>query len=412
MPGLRPSAGEIRSITLRYYVVGASYSFGPFIIMAVYPLFLRSRGLDQLRRINVVSAVYVLVTFLTDVPTGAFADAVGRRIAVAVGCALHAVAFAVYFLSHNYWQFIGAACVDGLGTTFGNGPIDAWAIDALDRAGFEGPKDVLFSRRYQVAQIMGMAATLSGAYLAQVNIATPFLVNVVVWSTAGLIAVALMDSSTGRSRPMSQILSEIQRRSVDSTRLGFADRNLRWLATAGFLSALLWYGWGQEWQHYFNRGLRSGIGAVGWVSVSLIFAQIIGLEVAARLSRAHQHRAAIVAAGTGIATSSVIVAGIANAHMTVALFAIMVATFTLGVVGPGILAWFNEMIEAENRATLLSFGTTMATLGGMVGLPLQGKLVDAFGTGTAWQIAGVVAMFQVLCYLAVKPGRVAEAIAT
>jgi hypothetical protein len=38
----------------------------------------------------------------------------------------------------------------------------------------------------------------------------------------------------------------------------------------------------------------------------------------------------------------------------------------------------------------------MATLEGMVGLPLQGKLVDAFGTGTAWQIAGVAAMFKVL----------------
>jgi MFS transporter, DHA3 family, tetracycline resistance protein len=411
MPGLRPSAGEIRSITLRYYVVGASYSFGPFIIMAVYPLFLRSRGLSQLST-NIVYAVYVLVTFLTDVPTGAFADAVGRRMAVAVGCALHAVAFAIYFLSHDYWQFIAAACVDGLGTTFGNGPIDAWAIDALDKAGFEEPKDALFSRRYQVAQIMGMAATLAGAYLAQVNIAAPFLVNVVVWCTAGLIALALMDGGSGRSGSMSQILSEIQRKSVDSTRLGFADRDLRWLATAGFLSALLWYGWGQEWQHYFNRGLHIGLGAVGWVSVSLIFAQIIGLEVAARLSGAYQHRSPIVAAGTGIATACVIVAGIANDHMMFALFAIMVATFTMGVVGPGVLAWFNEMIDGENRATLLSFGTTIQTLGGMVGLPLQGKLVDAFGTGTAWQIAGVVAMFQVLCYLVVRPGRVAEAIAT
>jgi MFS family permease len=269
----------------------------------------------------------------------------------------------------------------------------------------------LFSRRYQVAQIMGMAATLAGAYLAQVNIAAPFLVNVVVWCTAGLTALALMDGGSGRSGSRSQILNEIRRKSVDSTRLGFADRNLRWLATAGFLSALLWYGWGQEWQHYFNGGLHTGIGAVGWVSVSLIFAQIIGLEVAARLSGAYQQRSPIVAAGTGIATASVIVAGIVNGHMVFALFAILVATFTMGVVGPSVFAWFNEMIQGENRATLLSFGTTMATLGGMVGLPLQGKLVDAFGTGTAWQIAGVVAMFQVLCYLAVRTG-VEQAIAT
>ena len=67
------------------------------------------------------------------------------------------------------------------------------------------------------------------------------------------------------------------------------------------------------------------------------------------------------------------------------------------------LAWFNEVIAGENRATLLSFNTTMSTLGGVIGLPMQGKLVDTFGTGTAWQIAGVISMAQVLCFLAVRP---------
>ena len=119
------------------------------------------------------------------------------------------------------------------------------------------------------------------------------------------------------------------------------------------------------------------------MSVAIILAQIAGLEVAARISEERRHRAAIVAAGSGIASACVVAAGIGNAQMGFALVAIMMATFTMGIVGPGAFAWFNEMIQAENRATLLSFGTTMATLGGIVGLPLQGKLVDAFGTGTA-----------------------------
>ncbi|HXW83307.1 MAG TPA: hypothetical protein VEJ86_02810, partial [Candidatus Binataceae bacterium] len=71
----------IRSITRRYWIVWASYAFAPSFIFAVYPLFLRSRGLNQLQ-INLVPVSYLLVMFLTDVPTGAFADAVGRRAAV------------------------------------------------------------------------------------------------------------------------------------------------------------------------------------------------------------------------------------------------------------------------------------------------------------------------------------------
>jgi MFS family permease len=399
-----PDADAIRSITRHYYLVSACYMFGPLFIMAVYPLFLRSRGLNQFQ-INVVAALYVFTTFLTDIPTGAFADAVGRRAAVVVGCALHAAAFLIYFLSHHYWYFVIAAAADGLGTTFGNGPIDAWAIDALDAAGFEGPKDAMFSRRFQVGQIAGICGTLAGAYIAQVNIAAPFAVTAIVWVAAGLAALGMMGRSIGRPASLGQIALEIRRRSIDSTSLGFADRSVRLLSIAGLLSALMWSGWGQEWQQYFNQGLHSGIGAVGSVSVALIAAQVAGLELAARMRGAWKHRAALVGSMAAISCTALIAAGLAEGDIWLALAAVMLATFVMGVAGPIGFAWFNEIIQGENRATLLSFGTTLSTFGSIVGLPAQGELVDRFGTGVTWQIAGLVSMTQVLCYVALGHPR-------
>ena len=100
------------------------YAFAPSFIFAIYPLFLRSRGLNQFE-VNTVAGTCFLVTFLTDVPTGAFADAIGRRDSVVLGCALHVAAFILYFFSYHYWHFIVAEIVDGVATTFGNGAIDA-----------------------------------------------------------------------------------------------------------------------------------------------------------------------------------------------------------------------------------------------------------------------------------------------
>jgi MFS family permease len=394
-------ANAIRAIIRRYYVVSGCYAFGPLLIFAVYPLFLRSRGLDQFQ-INVVVASYVLMTFLTDVPTGAFADATGRRSAVVIGCALRAAAFLLYFLSHRYWHFIVAALTDGLGTTFGNGPIDAWAVDALDAAGFQGPKDAIFSRKFQLGEITGMCGSLAGAYLAQVDLAIPFLLDAFVWITAGLVALGMMGRSAERRGSPRHIVEEIRLRSIDSTRLGFAHRGVRLLSIAGLLSASLWYGWGQEWQQYFNHGFHAGIATVGWVSVALILAQIAGLELAARLPGGPPWRAEFLAAMSVISTVPVIAAGIASGRMWFALAAVMVAMFANGLAGPMSFAWYNEMIEGENRATLLSFGTTMSTLGGIVGLPAQGKLVDAFGTGITWQIAGALSMTRVACFLALR----------
>src|SRR5258707_2291922 len=99
-----------RSITRRYYGVWGFYSFAPSFIFAIYPLFLRSRGLNQLQ-VNTVAATYFLVTFLTDVPTGAFADAIGLRISVVLGCALHAAPFILYVYSCHYRPVISGRLV-------------------------------------------------------------------------------------------------------------------------------------------------------------------------------------------------------------------------------------------------------------------------------------------------------------
>ena len=107
----RPAPLSTASIVRRYYGVWLTYSLAGGFLAGVYPLFLRSRGLNQFE-INSVLAVYFAVTFLLDVPTGAFADAIGRRLA-----------FGLYFVSHVYVLFLVAETVDAVGTTFCNGGI-------------------------------------------------------------------------------------------------------------------------------------------------------------------------------------------------------------------------------------------------------------------------------------------------
>jgi MFS family permease len=165
-------AGAIRRVTRNYYSVSLIYAFAGGFLFGVYPLFLRSRGLDQFQ-INSVMAVYFIVIFLTDIPTGAFADAIGRRNSFVLGCALRAAGFLIYFFVHRYALFLLAEVIDGVGTTFCSGAIDAWGVDALDAAGYTGVKDRLFSRIQQLTNIGWMVSALLGAYIADVDIAWP-----------------------------------------------------------------------------------------------------------------------------------------------------------------------------------------------------------------------------------------------
>ena len=110
----RASVGDI---IRRYYTVTAAYSLAGGFLFGVYPIFLRARGLSQFE-INSVLATYLFVLFLTDVPTGAFADALGRRRSYLLGAMLRVTAFITYFFAHHYWVFLIAESIDGIGTTF------------------------------------------------------------------------------------------------------------------------------------------------------------------------------------------------------------------------------------------------------------------------------------------------------
>src|SRR5215510_9578279 len=173
-----PAPLSTRGIVRRYYGVWLVYALAGGFLGGVYPLFLRSRGLNQLE-INSVLAVYFAVSLLFDVPTGAFADALGRRRSFMLGCLLRAAGFAVYFVSHTYVLFLVAEAIDAVGTTFCNGAVDAWAVDGLDEAGFEGPKHGLFSRISQLSSLGFMASALAGAYVGAVDIAWPWLLGAV-----------------------------------------------------------------------------------------------------------------------------------------------------------------------------------------------------------------------------------------
>src|SRR4030095_12134732 len=186
------------SIVRRYYGVWLAYSLAGGFLGGVYPLFLRARGLNQFES-NSVLAVYFAVAFLFDVPTGAFADALGRRRSFVVGCLLRCLGFGLYFLSHSYVLFLIAEAIDAVGTTFCNGAVDAWGVDALDEAGFEGTKHGLFSRFSQLSSLGFMATALIGAFMGSVDIAWPWLLGAAGFLPGALAGTLLHERPRGAS---------------------------------------------------------------------------------------------------------------------------------------------------------------------------------------------------------------------
>jgi MFS family permease len=403
------TGAALRNITHRYYAMWWGYAFAGGFLYGVYPLFLRSRGLDQFE-INSVLACYFVMMFLTDVPTGAFADAMGRRRSFILGCAVRVTAFMVYFFAHHFLVFVIAECIDGIGTTLCNGAIDAWGVDALDAAGFAGVKDRLFSRISQLTNFGFMGAATIGAYVADINIALPWLLGAGGYSMAGVAAAYLMREDhrdeahrDGALRiKLGGLFGHVARRVVTGLRQGFHSRTVLMLSSASALMFAAWAPYWLEWPQLFNDRYGVGIWIVGWLYCLFTVARMLGAEMVARMGIEAGDRGAWLAAMI-VGASLLLFAGGAMAHRpTIALVSLFVMNLSAGAMEPLSHSWFNEHIEAEDRATLLSFSSTFSTMGGSLGLLAGGRVADVFGIPAAWEMGALILLAAAPCYWAIR----------
>jgi MFS family permease len=387
----------------RYYGVWWMYSFAGGFLFAVYPIFLRSRGLTQFE-MNSVLATYFAVTFLTDVPTGAFADGLGRRRSFLLGCMLRTIAFMFYFFAHRYIIFLLAEAIDGVGTTFCNGAIDAWGVDALDQAGFAGVKDRLFSRISQLTNIGFMGSAIIGAFVADINIAWPWLLGAVGYFVSGLIGASIMRESGPRRALIEfrKIPAQVIERVAKGLRLGLNTRAILFLSLANAALFAAWAPYWLEWPQFFDDTYGLGIWIVGWIFSLFTLARMAGAEAMIRLGGNERSRANRLSALAVLLAILMFAAGSVGHRPSWVLAILFAFNLCMGALLPLTQSWLNEQIGSENRATLLSFSSTFATLGGSMGLLSSGAIADRIGVQATWQFSGLISLAALPCYLILR----------
>ncbi|HLH76894.1 MAG TPA: MFS transporter [Candidatus Binataceae bacterium] len=388
---------SIVKITRHYYLVWWFYAFGGGFVYGVYPLFLRARGLNLLQA-NGVLATYFLITFVTDLPTGAFADALDRRRAFLLACTLRACAFALYFFARGYWLFVLAEAIDALGTTFGNGAIDAWAVDALEAAGFVGMKDRIFSRASQLTTVGWLTSALTGAYIANHNLAWPWLLGAAGYALSLMVGALLMKGRAKARVQPRDLVHEIAGRARNALALGFNNRAILMLTLAYAAQTGAWAPYWMMWPDYFVDHLGVGVWIIGWLFCLFSVGRLIGAEVIVHMPPYASRRAPMLSWLALACGGLLLAAGLAAGHVILMLALLFGMNCCSGAMQPLALGWINEQLEADSRATLLSFQSTFATLGGAIGLLLCGWMALWHGLMAGWYLAATLGLFAAWFY--------------
>ncbi|GAB2914411.1 MFS transporter [Streptomyces heilongjiangensis] len=163
-PARAPRAADTRTSGVRRLTATLyGYAFlDDFVLLyPVYALLFSDTGLS-LWQVSSLFALWSITGILLEVPSGAWADAVSRRLLLWLGPLLTAAGFALWVITPSYWAFALGFVLWGVRGALGSGALEALVYDELDRLGAADR----YARVIGRAQAAGMIAVMAAMGLA------------------------------------------------------------------------------------------------------------------------------------------------------------------------------------------------------------------------------------------------------
>jgi len=231
-------------MTKRIATVLYAYSFLDELVLIypVYTLLFSDTGLS-VGQISSLFVIWSTASLVLEVPSGAWADAVSRRMLLVLGPLLTAVAFALWVAAPSYWIFALGFALWGLKSALQSGALEALVYEELDRLGAADRYATLMGRAESAGTLGVVAAMAVAAPVLDVG-GYPVVgaASAVACVLAAAVAAAFPEHRTARADAASTVEDLGW---TETLRAGLAEaRHSRPVRAAVILVALVWAVWG------------------------------------------------------------------------------------------------------------------------------------------------------------------------
>ena len=384
-----------RSIQRTYLILLLGNTLPASLIWGINTIFLLDAGLSNLEAFA-ANAFFTAGMVLFEIPTGIVADMRGRRISFLLGTVTLAGATVLYVMLWQvhgpFWQWAAVSVLLGLGFTFFSGATEAWLVDALNATGYEGALEAVFGRGQVITGVGMLAGSVGGGYLAQVtNLGAPFVLRAVILGLMFLVALLLMHDIGFTPRRGGRPIAEIRRIAADSVEYGLKVPVVRYLMLAGVFTGGVGIYVFYALQPYLLDlyGDEQAYGIAGLVAAIVAGAQVVGGFSAASVRKLFARRTSALLVAEAVTTASIVVIGLIG-RFWVVIVLIVVWAMVYSAARPIRQTFLNALIPSQQRATILSFDSMMASSGGVVAQPVLGRAADVWGYPVSYVISGAL----------------------
>ncbi len=386
------------SVRTRFWILTALRWLPTGLLIPVHALLPLARGLT-IAELGAAFAVQGIVVLCLELPTGGFADAVGRKPVFLASAVVAFSSYVVFALADSVFLFALASGLAGAFRALDSGPLNAWYVDEIITVGDGRTVATGLSGAGTITGLgVASGAVAAGAIVAWnpigsiESLAAPLWVAAVVTLAQIIATVILMDED--RSARVGRLFTSIKatpRTIAGGARLVWRSRVLRALIAV----EIFW-----------------GFGMVGFET----FMPIRLSELVGGVDRAGSLMGLVSAAAWGISAAGAVAVPFLLRRWSMVQVSVTLLTFqaitvvTMGIVaGPVglVVAFFgtyaihtaagavyetllHEQVGSAHRATVLSLASMAMQPAGSIAVVVLGLIATGISTGFALIVAGCV----------------------
>jgi MFS family permease len=368
------------------------------LIWGINTIFLLDAGLSNLEAFA-ANAFFTAGMVLFEVPTGIVADTLGRRMSYLLGTLTLSASTLLYVLLWQtrapFWQWAVVSILIGLGFTFFSGAVEAWLVDALTATGFTGAMESVFGRGQVVVGAAMLGGSVAGGFIAErTSLGVPFVLRGIILIVMFVVALRLMHDVGFTPEKGAGPLAEMRKVAAASIDYGWRVPAVRWLMVeAVFVGGVGVYAF-YALQPYLLElyGDPHAYQVAGLVAAIVAGAQILGGMASTWIRGRFRRRTSALIASTGLGVVTLGLIGVLQSFWAV-VGLIVVWGLLFAASMPIRQTYLNGLIPSQQRATVLSFDSLMASSGGVWAQPVLGRVADVWGYAPSYLIgAGISAL--------------------
>jgi len=386
---------NLPSNALQLYLIKIAKWFN--LIMPIVVLFYQENGLSM-SQIFILKSIYSVAMVATELPSGYLADVWGCRKTILFGAILGTLGILIYSFSSDFYSFVFAEIVLGIGFSFISGADSAMLYDSLKAENREDEYIKYEGRITSGGNFAEALAGVAGGLLASISLRTPYYFQIVVAAIGIPAAYFLKEPQHALERTHLKMM-EI----ISIVKLTYRQPEMRSaIMISSFTgAATLTYAWFV--QPYFQKaGVPVSVFGILWTLLNLsagVFS-MFSYRIERFLGKKNSLLFIVIFISLGFILTSM--------EISLVGIAILFGFYMVrGLATPVLKDYINQYTDSKVRATILSVrNLEIRIIFAAIG-PVLGYLTDTFSLQTALMVTGIIyfgaAMWSILPFLGASP---------